>query len=60
MMIDDHMAVLSKLDESIFKIWFCDDVKKIEAVRKCQPRDFSCVHLARNWKEVEILIRSYF
>ncbi len=59
-MVDDHMGVLDSLDEGIFKIWFCDDSKRIGDVKQCQPMDFASVQLARDWKQVDELIRKRF
>lgn len=59
MMIDDKMQVLSRLDPRIFKIWFCDDSKKIEGAKKYQTDLWNSVHLARNWTEVNKLVTSF-
>ncbi len=59
-MIDDKMQVLSRLDAGIFKIWLCDDDKKIEGAKKFQPDFFAGAHLARNWVQVEDLIIENF
>lgn len=58
-MIDDKIQVLSKMNDNIIKIWFCDDNKRINGAKKFQPEIFNIIHLARNWNDVLNLIRRF-
>ena len=51
-MIDDKLQVLKTFNENIIKIWFCDDQKKIDGMRKYQPELLNSVRLAYNWNQV--------
>lgn len=60
-MIDDRIQVLSCFREypHIMKIWFCQEEQKINGIKKYQPDLFESFSLARDWLQVDDLIRSY-
>lgn len=55
-MIDDKIQVLSKINENITKIWFCNDSKRINGAKKFQPDIFELIHLATDWNDVLSII----
>ena len=56
-MIDDKIQVLKTFNDDIFKIWFCNDSKRILGLKKYQPDIFESINLATNWKEVACLLK---
>lgn len=57
-MIDDKIQVLSKFNNNVLKIWFCDDLKKISGTKKHQPELFETLKLATSWDEVLEIINN--
>ncbi len=51
-MIDDKIQVLSKFNNDVVKIWFCEDLKKISGTQKYQPELFATFKLATSWNEI--------
>lgn len=55
-MIDDLQKVLNTFPNDIVKIWFCDDIKKVEGAKKYQPEFFNSVIHAWSWEDVKQII----
>jgi hypothetical protein len=48
-MIDDKIKILLAYPDSVQKIWFCRDSKKIKGAKKYNPEWFDKVTLCQNW-----------
>ena len=51
-MIDDKIKVLLTFPDSVKKIWFCNDWKKINGARKYNPEWFDEVTLCHTWDDI--------
>lgn len=51
-MIDDKLQVFKNIPDSIKKIWFCDDYRKINGALQFQSDEFYRVIVCKNWIEV--------
>ena len=51
-MIDGKLQVFDDFSDLIFKIWLCDDSKKISGGKKFTPEKIAKVSICANWLEV--------
>lgn len=51
-MIDDKLQVFREIPDNIKKIWFCDDIKKINGALKFQNDEASKVHICKDWNDI--------
>lgn len=56
-MIDDKLQVFRDMPDSILKIWFCSDSKKINGAKLYQSDEYVKVSTCPSWEEIVVALQ---